>query len=116
MKPKRVRRERTKGWRMPQGAVYVGHPTRFGNPFDWRQCGRRKAVALFRRLVGGRMSCVEMHRRFGGLVATIALCSAEMWIRQHLADLRGKDLCCWCPLDAPCHADVLLKLANEEAE
>ncbi len=27
-------------------------------------------------------------------------------------DLRGKNLCCWCPLDAPCHADVLLEVAN----
>ncbi len=26
--------------------------------------------------------------------------------------LRGKDLACWCPLDQPCHADVLLELAN----
>ena len=27
-------------------------------------------------------------------------------------DLAGKDLACWCPLDRPCHADVLLELAN----
>jgi hypothetical protein len=26
--------------------------------------------------------------------------------------LRGKDLACWCPLDQPCHADVLLEIAN----
>ena len=29
-----------------------------------------------------------------------------------LAELRGRDLACWCPLDQPCHADVLLELAN----
>jgi len=29
-------------------------------------------------------------------------------------DLRGKNLACWCPLDQPCHADVLLAIANEE--
>jgi len=29
-------------------------------------------------------------------------------------ELAGKDLACWCPLDQPCHADVLLELANEE--
>lgn len=28
------------------------------------------------------------------------------------AELAGKDLMCWCPLDQPCHADVLLELAN----
>lgn len=26
---------------------------------------------------------------------------------------RGKNLACWCKLDSPCHADVLLKLANK---
>ena len=30
-----------------------------------------------------------------------------------LAELKGKNLACWCPLDQPCHADILLKLANE---
>lgn len=29
-----------------------------------------------------------------------------------IANLRGKDLACWCPLDQPCHADVLLRIAN----
>ena len=29
-------------------------------------------------------------------------------------ELAGRDLCCWCPLDQPCHADVLLELANRE--
>lgn len=29
-----------------------------------------------------------------------------------LDDLRGHDLACWCPLDQPCHADVLLEAAN----
>lgn len=29
-------------------------------------------------------------------------------------ELRGKDLVCWCPLDQPCHADVLLELANRD--
>ena len=31
-----------------------------------------------------------------------------------LPELRGHDLACWCPLDGPCHADVLLELANRE--
>ena len=28
-------------------------------------------------------------------------------------ELRGRDLACYCPLDQPCHADVLLAIANE---
>ena len=34
--PERIQRRRTRGWRMPVRAVYVGRPTRWGNPFDWR--------------------------------------------------------------------------------
>lgn len=30
------------------------------------------------------------------------------------AELAGHDLACWCPLDQPCHADVLIELANRE--
>ncbi|EPX82062.1 hypothetical protein Salmuc_02429 [Salipiger mucosus DSM 16094] len=30
--------------------------------------------------------------------------------------LRGRDLACWCPLDRPCHADILLELANKGDE
>jgi hypothetical protein len=29
-------------------------------------------------------------------------------------ELRGKNLACWCRLDEPCHADVLLEMANAE--
>lgn len=32
-----------------------------------------------------------------------------------LEPLRGKHLACWCPLDQPCHADVLLEFANQHA-
>lgn len=32
--PQRIQRKRVKGWRMPEGAVYVGRPTEWGNP--WR--------------------------------------------------------------------------------
>lgn len=31
--PKRIQRQRKKGWRMPEGAVYVGRPSKWGNPF-----------------------------------------------------------------------------------
>ena len=35
MSPQRIQRKRTKGWRMPEGAVYVGRPTKWGNPFEY---------------------------------------------------------------------------------
>lgn len=85
---RRIQRQRTKGWRMPKGAVYVGRPSRWGNPF--RGSGVEHDVAAFRYLVQARLD-----RR-----------------PQYLAPLRGHDLACWCPLEQPCHADVLLELAN----
>ena len=33
-------------------------------------------------------------------------------ILSRIQELRGKNLVCWCRLDQPCHADILLKLAN----
>jgi hypothetical protein len=46
--PKRIQRKRTKGWRMPEGAVYVGRPTKWGNPFDVATYGRDLAIRNFR--------------------------------------------------------------------
>jgi hypothetical protein len=91
--PQRIQRKRTKGWKMPEGAVYVGRPTIYGNPFKCPPFGRQAAMDLFRR----RIEEPDDQR--------------DERIRQVQA-LRGKDLACWCPLDQPCHADVLLEIAN----
>jgi Domain of unknown function (DUF4326) len=88
--PKRIQRKRTKGWRMPPNTVYVGRPTKFGNYRDWRKFGRAEAVRLYRAMLDVQPSlCAEAKR-----------------------ELAGKNLACWCPLDEPCHADVLLGIAN----
>ena len=97
-KPKRIQRQRTKGWRMPAGVVYVGRPTKWGNPWPLALCD------------GDRMLALQRYRfwlKRGGLVLG-SLPPQPCEIRQ----LRGKDLACWCPLGQPCHADVLLELAN----
>lgn len=88
--PQRIQRKRTKGWRMPEGAVYVGRGTIFGNPFTLEEYDRDTAVRLYRMRVVGMLA--------------IGVTSFQQ--------LRGKDLACWCPLDQPCHADVLLEIAN----
>lgn len=98
MSPQRIQRRRTKGWRMPEGAVYVGRGTKWGNPFRVVDGAHGPAVAAF-----------EMHALGVGALTTERI----------RAELAGKDLACWCPLEyfdgtkVPCHADVLLKLANE---
>lgn len=95
--PVRVRLSRAKGWRMPPNTVKVDRTTKWGNFYRpggpvWRIKGFGKvrdaaeAVALFRRLQAPHML--------------------------DLAQLRGKNLACWCKPGEPCHADVLLDLAN----
>lgn len=112
--PKRIQRKRTKGWKMPEGAVSVCRPGKFGNPFPVDSCmeacgcSKEEAIGL----------CVDAFRgwlRDGE--------HSEFWftdgIEQHekitasLHELKGKDLACFCALDQPCHADVLIELANE---
>src|SRR6476660_4963299 len=93
---KRIQRSRAKGWKMPANAIYVGRPTVWGNPY----------------VVGSELMNGE----------TLNAEKAVALYEQHLADnfnerdirhcLRGKDLACWCALDQPCHADVLLRIAN----
>lgn len=87
--PARLQRSRRRGWRVPQGAVYVGRPSRWGNPY--REFSRAGNVALFRMWAG-------LQVRLRGAA----------W----LAPLRGRDLVCWCRPGTPCHADILLELAN----
>jgi len=97
-KPTRIQRKRSAGWRMPAEAVYVGRPTRWGNPFSLAEVaaeGLPTAAAIV----------VEQYREY--LAANPAL------VAQAVAELRGKDLACWCKVGAPCHADVLLELANQ---
>lgn len=90
--PKRIQRKRTKGWRIPPNTVSVCRPGRYGNPFPVA-VGYDAAAAVrdFRSYVVGRLSNGTGYP---------------------LAALRGKNLACFCALDQPCHADVLLELAN----
>ena len=88
--PHRIQRQRTKGWRMPEGAVYVGRPTRWGNPVPIEPTGQFDAA--------GRAQ----------YVATLTRTELAAIRRE----LRGKVLCCWCRANQACHADVLLEIAN----
>lgn len=102
MMPVRVQRQRTKGWRMPPNAVYVGRPTAWSNPFV---PGRFSSI--IGRDVIDRADATRLYREY-----------CEWWdgttdSSQRVAvQLRGKHLVCWCPLSEPCHADVLLEWAN----
>ena len=104
--PKRIQRKRAKGWRMPEGAVYVGRPTKWGNPFVvGKRLDTNPSV-----VVGNRAHAVALFRAHCEWVTGTAADSPRA-----AEELRGKDLVCWCPLDEPCHADVLLEWANGAA-
>jgi hypothetical protein len=113
----RIQRKREKGWRAPDGLVIVSRPSLFSNPYrvGHEAKDNAEAVAFFERdliaVKNGRLT-TEMMRawrlnsRAGGVT--------PFYIVAHVKDLAGKDLACWCALDQPCHADVLLRMANEE--
>ncbi|OCH80985.1 DUF4326 domain-containing protein [Gordonia sp. UCD-TK1] len=114
----RIRRHRMKGWRMPEGAVYVGRPSRFGNPFVVgevydRLHYRSKTMSGAKDLrVRDRAHAVDLYRRWlNGTVHHLNTFDPPTE-REICQQLHGRDLACWCPLDQPCHADVLLELAN----
>jgi Domain of unknown function (DUF4326) len=90
--PERFQRSRRKGARLPADVVVVTRPTRWGNPHPL-SLGRAEAVRRYREeLLAGRLAVTADDVR---------------------RELQGRDLACYCPLDEPCHADVLLAVANE---
>ena len=135
--PKRVQRKRTKGWRMPEGTVYVGRPTVLGNPFRAVKsecCGywdvvdengvsylvnhgyvHRDEVRAKPTTWTTQTEAVREAVRLYNDEVTYWMGGRLKWdpeFAEAFASLRGHDLACWCPLDSPCHADVLLPLAN----
>lgn len=132
MSPTRIQRRRAKGWRKPEGAVYVGRGSKWGNPCrqirmpaldgsEWEQEGRLgktsgqqhafvhpdKTITYHLVQDATRAQAVAMYRSF--------LDQRPSLVTAARAELVGRDLMCWCPLDEPCHADVLLELANKES-
>jgi len=115
--PHRIQRKRVKGWRMPPGAVYVGRPTKWGNPCTVENLSvilLGKDPATGRQTFGGRSPTAEDVVKWFREAAESPEVNLGWSLDELRAALRGKDLACWCPLGAPCHADVLLELANAE--
>lgn len=75
---------------IPPDAVYVGRPSKWGNPFVINSANpRAKVIARYE-----------------------AMLLDNPVLMNDLHELRGRDLVCWCAPSA-CHADVLLRLANK---
>lgn len=137
----RIQLKRVKGWRLPEGAVKVDRSTRWGNPYklgtalvrypaldgtEWEHEGRLTApqprsafvhpngdVTTHEIRVASAEQVVEMFRRdlMGEAPYWFRPRSARFGLEDVRTVLAGRDLACWCPLDHPCHADVLLQLA-----
>lgn len=106
--PIRVQLSRKKGWRMPENTVSVVRPGRWGNPFVIGETYPIVEADGTGEPIGE--STIE---NAGDAVAAFRpWCEETMAQWGDLEPLRGKNLACWCALDAPCHADVLLELAN----
>lgn len=136
--PRRVQLSRKAGWRMPENTVKVTRPGKWGNPFDFRksECcwialsfgcrgdrlGRQEAsVRAFRDWIdpgyGRRTFSVELQPGFGADTKRVPVgpkieAGLSPDLRDVVKELRGKNLACWCKNGEPCHADVLLELAN----
>jgi len=137
--PKRIQLRRTKGWRKPEGAIIVARPSKWGNWYKVTTVGDKYAPGGYRDALpdpdallvvqidkhgfrtgtqwGGFADkaeatafAVDLHAR--ALHATRCDLDGRVHHEFYLGPLRGHDLACWCPLDQPCHADVLLELAN----
>lgn len=106
--PKRIQRRRAKGWRLPEGAVIVDRTTKWGNPFVIGEDGTAaECVKLYLHLLGG-LVCLSSKAPVERQQA------ARRHVCEHISELRGKDLACWCAPGKPCHGDILLKIANRD--
>lgn len=113
--PVRLRLSRAKGFRLADASmlangrahVVVARPSIWGNPFRVGVDGdQADCVLAFERLLLGDRDCMaNADDRFAAAEYAIRF-------RYRWGELRGFNLACWCALDAPCHADVLLRLAN----
>lgn len=110
--PVRVTLSRQKGWRMPENTVKVSRPGKWGNPFqaadflDFFEGDKVKANA----------ECVRLYRLWIEEGTNYCSDDAPPSVEEIQRELAGKNLACWCKPGEPCHADVLLELANEKAQ
>lgn len=92
MKPQRIQLSRKKGFKIPPNTVSVARPGRWGNPHRIGFCA----------VCGVRHTREDAIAEFKAEVSTLIL-----------SELSGKNLACWCKIGTPCHADVLLEIANK---
>lgn len=114
--PKRVQMTRQRPWRTENpDAVIVARPSKWGNPFR----PVRRADGVWIVMDDNGVDYPYEHRTRDEAVATAVelfewdlVTIAESRRAEVRAELAGRDLACWCKTTNPCHADVLLEIAN----
>jgi hypothetical protein len=100
--PLRIQLRRARGWRKPAGAVVVARPTKWGNPYKVGAADADGRTPMTAAVAVARYRYALTFGTDGRLPTPGEIERA----------LRGKDLACWCPPGQPCHADVLIEVAN----
>lgn len=112
--PERIQLSRQKGWRMPENTVKVDRTTKWGNPFRIDEPPHPGLVKIYDWKLSDfdnpSETAVVAVRRFG-----FCMSNDDASIYAARQDLSGKNLACWCAIGQPCHADVLLELANPKS-
>ena len=85
---------------MPENTVYVGRGSKWGNPFTGKDAVN-SYIQTIKFIKAGKLRDAVIQNKTWDY---------RWFTKKGLAELKGKNLACWCPLDKPCHADILLKL------
>lgn len=108
MTASRIQRRRVKGWRKPEGAVIVDRTSRWGNPFPISAYSdqpdpRDACLADYQRWINGDPDLPDVYVNGQAF--------DRRWVRDHVHELADQVVACACPVDQPCHGDILLTLA-----
>jgi hypothetical protein len=109
--PERLRLSRKRGFKLPPGTIKVDRTSIWGNPYRpdapseaATAAGALTAADAFRLWITGHPGLADEYPE------------KRAAILANISKLRGRDLACWCPPGSPCHADVLIELANADPE
>lgn len=116
--PRRITLSRDKGWKMPDNTVKVDRSTGFGNPFPVAQAKSKHHGSKW--VIGTWTGPAMWFQDTKDAAVNLSVAAFRSWAMapeqeglraRAMAELRGKNLACRCK-DGPCHADVLMEIAN----
>jgi hypothetical protein len=109
--PERIQLRRAKGWKMPANTIKVDRTTKWGNPLLVGKHGSREDVVRLLALALNGYTVVSLGKDEDGVYFADKLIAYRKFVIANRWRLVGKNLACWCPPGAACHADLLLNAA-----